>query len=167
MLQSMLMALAMASMTASAATDDAIVLKSLPGSIPSAAAHPDDARGEALCSGEGRPAESDEDRALVEAGFIPFFATQQIGTTRVVPAASWLDGSCRPSGVAVFVFRAGKAVGRIGFPDPSAVPTLRLNDAGTLVVEVDVRKADDAHCCPTGKATMVVGIDDAGIRRAN
>ena len=167
MLQFLLTAVTMASTTASTDVADVIVLKSLSGSIPSAAAHPDDARGEVLCSGEGRRSDSDEDRAVVAAGFIPFFATQQMGSTKVVTAASWLDGSCRPSGVVVFIFRAGKVVGRVGVSDSSAAPMLRLDDARTLVVVADYRKPDDAHCCPTGRAAMAVEIDNDGIRRRN
>ena len=107
--------------------------------------------------------ESPEDKAVAAAGWIPFFAAQQVGTTRVLMAAASLDGQCRPRGLAVFVFRARKAVGMVVVRDQSAVPGTRLNDANTLLVDMDYRKAGDAQCCPTGKARLVVAISDSGI----
>jgi len=135
----------------------------LAGKIPAAKPNPNDGRGEALCEGEGRTADSAEDKAVVAVGWIPFFSTQQMGATRVLTAAASLDGQCRPLDLAVFVFRSGKAVGMVTARDPSAAPVVRLNDADTLVVDVDYLKEDDAHCCPTGKASVVVAIGEQGI----
>lgn len=135
----------------------------LAGKVPAARHDPNDSRGEALCDGEGRAAESPEDKAVVAAGWIPFFAPQQAGTTRVLMAAASLDGQCRPLGLSVFVFRSGRAVGMVTARDQAAVPGARLNDASTLLVDVDYQKEGDARCCPTGKANLVVAINDSGI----
>ena len=100
---------------------------------------------------------------MVNAGWIPFFAPQQIDGTKVMLAASSLDASCRPVGLTVFIFRSGKAVGMVTETDPSVVPSIQLNDASTLIVNKEVYMPEDPRCCPSGKKTLAVSITDQGI----
>lgn len=136
---------------------------SLSGSIPPVKHDPDDARYEPLCRGDSRSAETPEEKAASEAGWLLFFASQQVGTTRVMIGASSMDSSCRPQGLTVFVFTSGRAVGMVSMRDRVAVPTVQLNDSKTLVVSADIKLPGDANCCPTGKARVVVGIHENGI----
>lgn len=138
-------------------------VQSLAGTVPAAPRYPDDSRDEGICKGEGSAADSAYEKALVGAGWIPFFATQQAGGTRVVTAASSQDGQCRPVGLTVFVFRDGKAVGMIAPRDSEGIPEPHLTDAETLLVNMDYRKSDDARCCPTGKARVQISIGTQGV----
>jgi hypothetical protein len=146
-----------------ATSPPALSLHSLAGRIPSATHDPNDFRHDSLCEGTGRSANGSEEKAILAAGWIPFFAAQQIDSTRVVVGASSIDGSCRPIGLTVFVFRAGKPVGSVSGRDQAAIPTVQLNDAKTLIVSTEYRKPEDAHCCATGKAQVTVMISDQGV----
>jgi len=138
-------------------------VRSLAGKVPAAPHDPYDSRDEGICKGEGSAADSAEEKVLVGAGWIPFFATQQAGGTRVVTAASSQDGQCRPVGLTVFVFRDGRAVGMIRPRESTAVPEPSLKNAGALVVNMDYWGPDDAHCCPSKHTSIVVVIGEHGI----
>lgn len=145
------------------AAENEISIRSLSGVIPKVKPAPGDGRNEPLCKDEWRTAETAEDKAVVAAGWMPFFAAQQMGATRVFVAASSMDGSCRPQGMAAFIFRNGKPVGMVSPRDQSAIPTLQMNAENTLIVSTNYRKSEDAHCCPTGKAIAAIKISDHGI----
>lgn len=140
-------------------SDGPFILRRIPRSIPLVVVGPFDSRHEPLCQGDARAVESDEDRQLAAAGWIPFFGVQSYAGTQLLPAAASLDGQCRPQSISGFVFRQGRVIGQIIGDESVAIPTFRLNDANTVIVEADTYTEDDAECCPSGKTRAVFKLD--------
>lgn len=136
-------------------------------SVP--AAPPTDFGGnDAFCAGQGRPAETPEDNALVSAGWSLFGSYQSGWGVRIVGARVGLDGMCRPEDYQYFVFVSGRFAGTVS-PltmgsrlDGSAAPPM-LSLGGT---EIDVSfaryAATDPLCCPSASTAVTYHIDMSG-----
>jgi hypothetical protein len=65
------------------------------------------------CKAQVRSPENLLDQALAGAGWIPFGAIQNYGSTFIITAMSGADAECRPLGYQAFVFSEGKVAGTV------------------------------------------------------
>jgi hypothetical protein len=111
------------------------------------------------CLPQGRPAETDSDQALTDAGWTLFAGYNAGWNTRVVRALSGYDGMCRPLGFNVFVFVDGKFAGAIS-PNLMDSRTDGVGDVrffaakDNIIGEFQRYAPTDPLCCPSGSATV-------------
>src|SRR5262245_46241667 len=134
---------------------------------PPAVEPPADAR----CGADARPAASDEDRAIVSAGWSLVGAAQVFGEARAFLATAGYDGMCRPVHYQGFVFQGGRFVGLVS-PAPmrsrsdGSLVSLRLVSETAVEAEFARYLEQDPLCCPS--RTLIVryriepGSDDEG-----
>jgi hypothetical protein len=107
------------------------------------------------CASRERPAETDEDDALVAEGWRLFRPYQRGWGVTLVSGLAGYDGVCRPLGYQCFVFINREFAGKIA-PQPMdslsdcAADTVNLWFAGQLSAEFRRCAANDAICCPSG-----------------
>jgi hypothetical protein len=117
------------------------------------------------CVERERPAETEEDDALMAAGWRLFLPYQRGWGVTLIPALSDYDGMCRPFGYQYFVFVDGDFAGTIS-PEPM---TSRFDGAADDVnlwfkdqLTADFRRyaVDDPLCCPSGSASVDYTIEE-------
>ncbi|MFN8590290.1 MAG: LppP/LprE family lipoprotein [Thermomicrobiales bacterium] len=117
------------------------------------------------CSQRDRPAETDEDQALIANGWRLFGSFQRGWSVTVVSGYAASDGMCRPLGYQWFVFVDGQFAGTIA-PQPMDSRTdgsgrdVHLWYADQLSAEFSRYTADDPLCCPSGSAAVDYRIDN-------
>jgi hypothetical protein len=99
------------------------------------------------CKDHARAAENLADQALLGAGWLPFAALQNYGSTLIITAMSEADASCDPKRYQVFVFSEGKVAGTLSpeimdFRKEGSIKNIRLLNATEM--EVDFLRAADA-----------------------
>ena len=106
-----------------------------------------------------RPAETDADQALTNAGWTLFSSYYAGWNTVVVRALSGYDGMCRPLGYNIFVFADGQFAGTIS-PDLMNSRTDGTGDVrffaakDTMIAEFQRYTPTDPLCCPSGSASV-------------
>ncbi|MBV9355850.1 MAG: LppP/LprE family lipoprotein [Chloroflexi bacterium] len=110
-----------------------------------------------------RPAATDADTALTDAGWTLFSSYLGGWNTTIVRGLSGYDGMCRPMGYNAFVFVDGQFAGTIS---PTAMDS-RTDGAGdvryfaskdTLVAEFQRYGPDDPLCCPSNTTDVTYQI---------
>jgi hypothetical protein len=123
---------------------------------------------EAFCSGQGRPAETPEDNAVLGAGWKLFGAYQSGWGVRIVGGRAGFDGMCRPMDYQYFVFAGGRLAGTVspiamGARADGSASTPNLSTQG---VDVNVQfaryAATDPLCCPSSNTAVSYRIDTTG-----
>ena len=117
------------------------------------------------CVERERPAETDEDDALIAEGWHLFLPYQRgWGVTLVSGLASY-DGMCRPLGYQSFVFVDGVFAGTVS-PEPmnsrtdGAARDVKLWYADQVSAEYLRYGPDDPLCCASGTASVQFTIED-------
>ena len=117
------------------------------------------------CAERERPAETDEDNALIAKGWHLFLPYQRgRGVTLVSGLASY-DGMCRPLGYQSFVFVDGVFAGTIS-PEPmnsrtdGAASDVKLWYADQVSAEYLRYAPDDPLCCPSSTDSVQFTIED-------
>jgi hypothetical protein len=111
------------------------------------------------CASRERPAETDEDDALIAEGWRLFLPYQRGWGVTLVSGLAGYDGMCRPLGYQYFVFVDGEFAGTIA-PRPmdsrsdGAADTVSLWFADQLSAEFRRYTANDALCCPSGSTSV-------------
>lgn len=119
------------------------------------------------CVATTRPSETDEDVALVDAGWYLIGAYQGGWGVRVVLATSGFDGMCRPYGFQAFVFADGSFAGTLS-PDlmdsrfDGALGSYRLLQDGAITAEFSRYADTDPLCCPSRLSSANYRIDRSG-----
>ena len=112
------------------------------------------------CTQRDRPPETEEDRALVAAGWRLFLPYQRGWGVTVLAALAASDGMCRPIGYQWFVFVDGVFAGTVA-PQPMNARTdgagqdVHLWFADQLSAEFVRYAPTDPLCCPSGGTTTV------------
>jgi hypothetical protein len=117
------------------------------------------------CAERERPAETDEDNALIAKGWRLFLPYQRgWGVTLVSGLASY-DGMCRPLGYQSFVFVDGVFAGTVS-PEPmnsrtdGAASDVKLWYADQVSAEYLRYAPDDPLCCPSSTDSIQFTIED-------
>ena len=120
--------------------------------------------------GMALPQPTPAERALANAGWIPFrmFDRQLVrDDVEVVGGMAGADGMCQPLGYNIVVFVGGRVAGTLSpslmnAREDGASGAVRILDASSLSAEF-VRYADkDALCCPSSRVTVRYRIDRSG-----
>jgi hypothetical protein len=115
------------------------------------------------CASRERPAETEEDKALLAAGWRLFLPYQRGWDVTLVSGLAGYDGMCRPLGYQYFVFVDGAFAGTIA-PEPmdsrtdGAADTVDLWFADQLTAEFRRYAADDPLCCPSSSTSVAYTI---------
>jgi len=121
------------------------------------------------CDAAG-PRETAAERALADAGWLPFhFTDRQIvqGDVEIVAGMSGADGMCRPMNFNIFVFVEGRLAGTLS-PSPmtsrsdGVAGAVRLAGDETVSAEYSRYADKDALCCPSGRVTVRFKLDRTG-----
>lgn len=117
------------------------------------------------CPTSGRPPETDEDAAVVGAGWT-LFGTYQAGWgVKVIHGEAGYDGMCRPDPYQVFVFVDGVFAGTIAPSEMGARTDGSENQAvlqgsgDRLLANFSRYAPDDPLCCPSRISTVMYRID--------
>jgi hypothetical protein len=121
------------------------------------------------CLNQGRPAETDADQAVSDAGWTLFGGYNGGWNTFVVRGLSGYDGMCRPLGFNEFVFVDGQFAGTIS-PDLMNSRTDGVGDLQYFAIKDSMSAVfqryapTDPLCCPSGNATVLYQVErtDAG-----
>jgi hypothetical protein len=116
------------------------------------------------CTERERPAETDEDKALVAKGWRLFSSYQSGWGVTLIAALSDYDGMCRPFGYQFFVFVDGAFAGTIA-PEPmnsrfdGAADDVNLWYKDQLGAEFRRYAPDDPLCCPSSSTSVQYTIE--------
>lgn len=116
------------------------------------------------CTDRERPAETQEDDALIGNGWRLFLPYQRGWGVTLIPALASYDGMCRPLGYQYFVFVDGIFAGTIA-PEPmnsrtdGAASEVNLWYKDQLGAEFLRYKPDDPLCCPSDTSSVNYRID--------
>lgn len=119
------------------------------------------------CVSQGRPAETDADNAVADAGWTLHGSYQGGWGVMVVRGLSGYDGMCRPLGYQEFVFVDGTFAGTLA-PDPmdsrtdGAGDLTRLQSKDQLTASFQRYGPSDARCCPSSTTGVSYRIDRTG-----
>ena len=143
--------------------DDQSVAWNRPG-MPIAQASPPDLAIDPRCFSASRPAETDEDGAISQAGWTLFASYMGGWGIKIVRGLAGYDGMCRPMEYQAFVFVDGQLAGTLS-------PTAMGSRADGALTGVDFYSPDqlvgqfvrytekDALCCPSARSTVLYRID--------
>jgi hypothetical protein len=115
------------------------------------------------CLMTSRPVETDEDSAVVNAGWYLVGAYQSGWGIRIVLGASDFDGMCRPFGFQAFAFVDGAFAGTLS-PEPmnsrsdGVLTTMQLQDGG-ITAQFSRYAPSDPLCCPSANSIASYTID--------
>lgn len=113
------------------------------------------------------PRTTDGERAVADAGWVPFHMFDRHLVQRdveIVGGLAGVDGMCRPVEFNVFVFVGGKLAGTLSpevmhsRTDSSIGGAIRLSD-DDIAAEFARYADSDALCCPSGRVTVRYRID--------
>jgi LppP/LprE lipoprotein len=119
------------------------------------------------CADQGRPAETDADAAVAEAGWTVYGSYTGGWGVLVVRGLSGLDGMCRPLGYQEFVFVDGVLAGTLS-PMPmdsrtdGAGDLAALQNADELTATFQRYAPTDPACCPSSQRSVTYTIDRSG-----
>lgn len=116
------------------------------------------------CLVSQRLAETDEDQALVDAGWILVGNYQGGWGVKTVTAASGFDGMCRPLGYQQFVFADGQLAGTISpytmdSRSDGAANFIALQGPDRIVARFARYTSADALCCPSAESAVQYTVD--------
>jgi hypothetical protein len=153
--------------------DDQSTTWNTPGmAIPHAAEHTPGPTGQKFdldprCAEQARPAETDEDRAVEEAGWTLFASYSGGWGVRIVRGLAGYDGMCRPMEYQAFVFVDGKLAGTLS-PMPmgsrldGALTQLDFYGGDRIVGQFARYTEQDPLCCASARSTTFYKIDRSG-----
>jgi hypothetical protein len=116
------------------------------------------------------PTSTPAERALADAGWIPFLNFDQRltqGDLEIVDGMTGADGMCRPLGYNVFVFVGGRfagtlSPGRMNSRADGASGAVRFVGGDMISAEFARYTEKDALCCPSSRMTVRYRIDRSG-----
>jgi len=117
------------------------------------------------CVERERPAETEEDEALIASGWRLFLPYQRGWGVTLISGLSGYDGMCRPMGYQSFVFVDGVFAGTVS-PEPmnsrttGAATDVNLWYADQVSAEYLRYAPEDALCCPSRTDSVQFTIDD-------
>lgn len=120
------------------------------------------------CSYLPLPRNTPGERALADAGWVPFHMFDKQIVQRdveIVGGLAGADGMCRPANYNVFVFVGGRFAGTlspgdmVSREDGSVGGGIRLSDDDVIAAEFSRYLAKDALCCPSGRVRVQYRID--------
>jgi hypothetical protein len=128
---------------------------------------PQDPGTDPRCAQQARPADTDQDRELVRAGWHLFGPYIGGWDMLVIRAGSSYDGMCRPNGYQYFVFVHGIFAGTVSPNLMDARTDGSANDvylfrADEISVVFNRYAANDALCCPSRLSTANYRINRSG-----
>ncbi len=121
------------------------------------------ARIEGICLEQVRQPVSPVDRAVTQAGWYLYGASQTFGSVTLVTAMAAVDGMCRPNEYNAFVFVAGRFAGTLS-PTPTgarsdgALGIATLAGPQRIIADFARYTPDDALCCPSRTNTVEYSI---------
>jgi hypothetical protein len=124
-----------------------------------------DGNADPRCAERDRPAETEEDDALIAEGWHLFLPYQRGWGVTLISGLSGFDGMCRPLRYQSFVFVDGVFAGTIA-PEPmdsrttGAATDVNLWYADQVGAEYLRYAPDDPLCCASGTDTVVFTIED-------
>ncbi|HMQ03282.1 MAG TPA: YbaY family lipoprotein [Pyrinomonadaceae bacterium] len=121
------------------------------------------ARIEAICQEQIRQPVSPADRAVTQAGWFLFGASQTFGNVTLVTAMAGVDGMCRPTEYNAFVFVGTRFAGTLSPTATAArsdgsLGTAQLTGPQQIWAEFARYSDDDALCCPSRTSTVQYSI---------
>jgi LppP/LprE lipoprotein len=110
------------------------------------------------------------ERALVEAGWIPFLLqgqTRIAGDVELIGGMADADGMCRPSSFNVFVFVNGRFAGSLSpglmnARDDGSILDATIASAASITASFSRYTAKDPLCCPSSTAAVRYRINRSG-----
>lgn len=135
--------------------------------VPVTRAATADEIGNPRCLDQVRPAETDEDRVVTDAGWYLVGGYQGGWGMIVVTGASSFDGMCRPLGYQIFVFAYGAFAGTLS-PAPmdsrtdGAAGRVTISGPDRLTVQFSRYAPDDPLCCPSAQSFAEFHVDYTG-----
>jgi hypothetical protein len=116
------------------------------------------------------PASTDAERALAEAGWIPFLNFDQSlvrDGIEIVDGMADADGMCRPLKYNIFVFVGGRFAGTLSpalmnSREDASSGAVRVLGADGISSEFSRYLDKDALCCPSSRVTVRYRVDRAG-----
>lgn len=147
-----------------AMANEALQFQPAGASLPTAPALDYDTRDESLCQGDARAPASNIEAGLVSRGWLLTGDALAQGDSTALIASAGLAGQCRPHDTRIFVYRGERYLGEVRSADPQAWPKVSLASDALLEVEVEYRKPNDPNCCPSGKASLAIEIQQSEAR---
>ncbi|MFN8526527.1 MAG: LppP/LprE family lipoprotein [Chloroflexota bacterium] len=122
---------------------------------------------DARCLEFSRPAETAEDRLVVDAGWSLIGSYELAWGVSIVTGNAAHDGMCRPAQYNVFVFAGGKFAGTVS---PSAmmsrtdgaISLVAIRGAGDLTATAARYRESDPLCCPSGESFVSLRVTRVG-----
>ncbi|MEA5511638.1 LppP/LprE family lipoprotein [Crocosphaera sp. UHCC 0190] len=107
------------------------------------------------CKNQLREAKTDQEKAIIRAGWDLFGPIQTYDKTSVITAMSGVDGMCRPLGYQAFVFVEGQFAGTLSPETMNSrldgdISRIFLTSPSSLFVEYKRYRESDPLCCPSG-----------------
>ena len=113
---------------------------------------------------------STAERALVDAGWIPFLHVDREivrADVEIVAGMAAIDSACRPADFNVFVFVSGRLAGTLSpqlmkSDSDGVVGAVRLSADDTISADFARYRDRDPSCCPSGRVNVRYRIDRSG-----
>jgi hypothetical protein len=108
----------------------------------------------AYCKAQERPAKSDEEQQVADAGWLLFASVEGAGATTVVGGAATEDGMCRPDEYQYFVFEGARFAGTLSprlmrARGDGSINRIRFFGPRKIVADFSRYTDTDPLCCPS------------------